>query len=100
MLNIDELHKLIGYSCINLKHASTVEKEFSHFKEEMAELILALERKNRERATDEDILEETVDVFMFCIQMGLCHYGSEKFNKMLAKKNDKFLSAILKNLTK
>lgn len=90
----DLLDDTIALSKENLA-LSTPEEEFSHFKEEMAELILDLERKNRGRATDENVLEEVVDVFMFTIEMGLCHFGSDFLN-MLAKKNEKFRKAIAK----
>jgi hypothetical protein len=68
----------------------TLDSQWMHFIEEMSELCLAIARRERGRATDDEILEEIVDVFMFAVQMGLVHYGEEKFNEVLARKNIKF----------
>ena len=90
---VDLMRETIELSKESLSLVST-EKEFSHFREEMAELILEMERKNRGRSDDDKILEEIVDVFIFCIKMGIVHYGIENFNTMVFRKNDKFRASI------
>lgn len=82
--------KRLHAACALALQNYTPDSQFSHLKEEMAELFIALERKWRNRSTDEDILEEIVDVFMCVVQMGVHHFGPDPFNAMLKKKNDKF----------
>lgn len=83
---IKRLHRACALALQNYP----ADTQFSHLREEMAELFLALERKWRNRSTDQDILEEIVDVFMCTVQMGAHHYGPDAFNAMLKKKTDKF----------
>lgn len=68
--------------------------QFDHLVEEAGELIVALARQWRNRSTDEDILEEIVDVFMCSVEMGVHHYGADRFNEMLKRKNDKFATKV------
>lgn len=93
MIDYHELTRLHAL-CIKALEQNPVETQFDHLEEEMAELTLARKRLWRERTTEEDVLEEIVDVFMCTVEMGVHHYGADRFNEMLKRKNDKFEASL------
>ena len=65
------------------------ESQYHMLQEECTELNLELVRAYRNRHSHENILEETVDVYIMVHEMILI-YGKEEFEKMLKKKLNKF----------
>jgi hypothetical protein len=90
-VEMDRLHKF----CIAALQKYPPDTQFEHLKEEMGELLIALSRLWRKRSTDDDVLEELVDVFMCTVEMGVHHFGPARFNTMLARKNLKFETSLI-----
>lgn len=57
-------------------------------REEMAELLLAIERSAANRGTDADVVEEAADVIITAVSVGII-YGGGTIDKLLQRLNEK-----------
>lgn len=87
--------KRLHEACIVALRRYDIATQYDHLFEEIGELIIAKTRRWRNRSTEEDILEELVDVFQCILEIGVHHYGPHAFNAMLKRKNDKFIAKIM-----
>lgn len=68
--------------------------------EEMGELLTALSRYDRKRATSEDVTYEAADVLITVMQVGLIYGGTEGFARAIKEKVERLEARLAEHIAR